>query len=124
MPETRKDQIEASAKQFHRDNPLVWRHFVRFTLLRIRVGFKHYSSNAIFERIRWEEDIASSDGLSTFRINNNYRPYYARWFANAYPDHADFFRTRALTSEGDRPAVDQELEPQDYHYSNGEENHE
>lgn len=120
---TRKDEIEAAAKQFHRDNPLVWRLFVKFTLLRIRAGFKHYSANAIFERIRWQSDVADTEGNSTFRINNNYRPYYSRWFGNVYPQYGDFFRTRELTSEKEQPAGE-ELGPADFPYINGEENHE
>ncbi len=49
-------------------------------------GFKHYSVNAIFERIRWEID-AGGDGISTFKLNNNYRAFYARRFHRMYPEH-------------------------------------
>jgi len=34
----------------------------------------------VFERIRWETDQADVDGRSTFKLNNNYRAFFARWF--------------------------------------------
>lgn len=96
------------------EHPTVWELFVRFTHERIRRGFRHYSVNAIFERIRWETDQADVEGKSTFKLNNNYRPFYARRFMRMYPQYDGFFRTRAQTSHYD-PATDRpELGPSDF----------
>lgn len=115
---TRKDQIESAARAFHEENPEVWRWFCRFTRQAMSRGFKKYSAYAIFERIRWETDVPDVDGNSTFKLNNNYRPYYARWFMEQHPDAEGFFRIRALTSEDKLARNGPEQTPTDYPYTN------
>jgi|TARA_R100000482_G_C5045027_1_gene110084 hypothetical protein len=108
---TRKDEMREQCVNFHRSNPIVWQYFVRFTNMMIDRGYKNYSVNAIFERIRWEID-AGGDGVSTFKLNNNYRAFYARAFMKRYPEHDGFFRTRIQTTE-EKPATDlPELTPE------------
>lgn len=110
---TRLDEMREQVTDFHRKYPEVWRLFVKFTHQMIDRGYSHYSVNAIFERIRWEID-AGGDGVNTFKLNNNYRSFYARRFHRAYPKHEGFFRTRRQIS-GDSGATDlPELGPQDY----------
>ena len=77
--------------------------FVHFTQEIISKGYENYSVNAIFERIRWEKDMGG-DGSSQFKLNNNYRAFYARRFMNMFPEYRGFFRTRTLKSV-DRPAT-------------------
>ena len=43
-PLTRKEEIDRAFRQFHMDNPEVWRLFCRFTFQLISKGFKHYSA--------------------------------------------------------------------------------
>jgi hypothetical protein len=107
----RHEQLEAEAVAFHRENPEVWRLFVHFTLDRIRHGFKHYSAYAIMERVRWETDAGDDSG---FKVNNNIRPFYARWFMTTYPAHKGFFRTRHQTSREAPPCSLPPLGPNDY----------
>lgn len=95
---SRLAQIENAAKKFDEDNPDVWKLFLQFTTNRIEKGFKNYSVNAIFERIRWESDTNTLDINSKFKLNNNYRAYYARKFMKNYPSFDGFFRTRTRTS--------------------------
>lgn len=90
---------------FNKANPEVWGMFSRFTFERIRMGFKNYSANAIFERIRWETDQADDEGGSTFKMNNNYRAFYARAWMLKYPEYDGFFRLRKQISE-ERDATD------------------
>lgn len=96
---TRKDEIDEQAEAFHQKYPMVSVLFVKFTNEVISRGFSHYSVNAIFERIRWETDQADVDGKSTFKLNNNYRAWYARKFMERYPEHEGFFRTRTRISK-------------------------
>lgn len=111
---TRAEEIDEQAKAFHHAHPEVARLFVRFTNEMIDRGFNHYSVAGIFERIRWETDVADSDGKSTFKLNNNYKQWYARRFMAAYPQHAGFFRTRARITEN-KPATNlPELGPEYY----------
>ena len=95
---------------FHKDHPDVWEFFVQFTMEKIEQGYNNYSVNAIFERIRWEKD-AGGDGVTTFKLNNNYRAFYSRRFMRMYTDHSGFFRTRQQTSEDQSATYLPEITP-------------
>ena len=77
MSNSRYLEMYDDVAAFHKAHPEVWGLFVRFTRERIDMGFKHYSVNAIFERIRWESDVATDEGGSTFKLNNNFRAFLA-----------------------------------------------
>ena len=110
----RYEEMLSHAMAFHVENPKVWDYFVKFTFEVIERGFSHYSVNGVFERIRWETDAADHEGKSTFKLNNNHRPFYARWFMDAYPEHRGFFRLRTMTSVY-RPATGlEELGPEHF----------
>ena len=111
---TRLDEMNEQAIAFHHENPQVAKLFVKFTMEMIERGFKHYSVTGIFERIRWETDVADDHGRSTFKVNNNYKAWYGRRFMEVYPQYDGFFRTRERISEH-KPATHlPELGPQDY----------
>jgi len=101
--ETRADEMREQVIAFHKEHPDVWELFVQFTMEKIEQGYNNYSVNAIFERIRWEKD-AGGDGVTTFKLNNNYRAFYSRRFMRMYTDHSGFFRTRQQVSE-DQSAI-------------------
>ena len=111
MSESRLDEMREQVQRFHENNPDVWRLFCGFTFDRINLGFKNYSANAIFKRIRWEKDVGG-DGAVQFKLNNNYRAFYARRFMKAYPEHDGFFRTREQISEAKDATQLDELGPQ------------
>jgi hypothetical protein len=91
-------RLEKDFLKFHEENPDVWALFKRYTNAAIATGRGNYSAYAIFERIRWHQDIETRDDLG-FKLNNNHRPYYARLFQAHYPKKATFFRTRQLLSK-------------------------
>jgi|TARA_X000001388_G_C2175889_1_gene101641 hypothetical protein len=95
--DSRHDEMLEQCMAFHEANPEVWNMFVYFTQEIINKGYENYSVNAIFERIRWEKDMGG-DGTNQFKINNNYRAFYARRFMNKHPEYQGFFRTRELKS--------------------------
>lgn len=99
---SRFEELQLACTAYHKAHPEVWTYFVKFTRDRIDKGFQNYSVNAIFERIRWETDEA---GGALFKVNNNYRAFYARRFMRMYPEHEGFFRVRRQVSE-DEPPVD------------------
>lgn len=79
-------------KEYHKQNPHIWKLFKSYALCAINNGFKGYGSKAIFEVIRYNEAIKKgSDG---FKINNNYTPDYVDMFENEYPKHKGFFKKR------------------------------
>lgn len=92
------DPIQERFERFDRENPHVWLHFERFTLLAIEAGRSHYSADAVCHRIRWHLNIEtqSADG---FKINDHFTSRYARKFEQAHPEHAGFFRNRELRAE-------------------------
>lgn len=114
MIETRYDEMKRDFFKFHKEHPEVWRLFRRFTFDRISLGFKHYSSYAIFERIRWETDQVPTEGKDEFKMNNNFRPFYARAFMKKYPEHEGFFRVRHQKSKDEPPVRRPALKPSDF----------
>lgn len=107
----RLEEMREQVTSYHKDNPEVWDFFQEFAFQMINRGYKNYSVNAIFERIRWEKDVGG-DGQSQFKIGNNYRAFYARRFMKKYPEHDGFFRTRTQTSEYREATYMPEMSPQ------------
>lgn len=100
-----KRNLQFAFEQYDKANPQVWDAFIRFTKEAIAAGHRRLSVSLVVERIRWETliDSRSFDGL---KINNNHRAYYARKFHKAFPEHAGFFRTRAVSA----PSADEAVE--------------
>ena len=69
---TREEEMNEQAEAFHQRHPRVSILFVRFAKEIIGRGYKNYSVNAIFERIRWETDVPDRAGRSTFKLSNNH----------------------------------------------------
>ena len=89
--------LEQRAREFHLDNPHVYDLFERFTFEAINAGYRNFSVAAIWERMRWECMIETSD--PEFKLNNNHKAYYARWFMRKHPQYDGFFRTRTVHGE-------------------------
>jgi len=103
MGPTRGEQILEAFIEFHAENQKVWELFVRYTLQAINAGREHYSSKAVFERLRWYFDFETSDQV---KLNNNFTAYYARLFHAKFPQHDGFFQNRKRISEDADPAPD------------------
>ncbi len=78
------------------ENPKIYEAFKAFANQLIIAGATRLSANLIFERIRWETTMHGNDG---FKLNNNYRPYYARKFMNDFPEYDGWFGCRLTESE-------------------------
>ena len=89
---------EAAWLDFHEANPHVYDLIERFAFEAIAAGHKHYSMMAIIQRVRWHT-MVETEGGDTFKINNNFSPYYSRQFIYNNPRFADFFRTRTVKGE-------------------------
>jgi hypothetical protein len=78
----------------------VWTLFQKFAFEKIRQGFTHFSVNSVIERIRWETNANPlNEPEKHFKICNNHRPFYARWFMTKFPQYDGFFRLREQTSK-------------------------
>lgn len=82
--------------EYHKENPHVYELVEKFTFDVIQRGYDRYSINSIFERIRWHTDI-DTEG-DKFKISNNHRAYYARYFMYLHPQYDGFFKTKELRS--------------------------
>jgi hypothetical protein len=84
--------IEKNFKDFHKNNPDIFDLFTQYAKEIRAAGFERYSANAIFERIRWHKDIQTSG--DRFKMNNNYRAFYARKLMKEDPSFQGFFAIR------------------------------
>jgi hypothetical protein len=116
MP-TREEEMNEVSEQWSKKHPQVTKLFIQFTNEIIDRGFKHYSSKAIFERIRWETDQADVDGNSTFKLSNNHTAWFARKFMERFPEHEGFFRTHYRPSSDKLATGKEELGPNDFQYT-------
>lgn len=83
---------EINFEKYHRENPEIYDKFIYYARLTKAKGFKNYSANGIFELIRWHTGIKGND---CFKINNIYRPDYARKAMADFPNEfKGFFRIR------------------------------
>ena len=92
------DQLGATTAEryaaFHRANPLVMELLVDMAYkLRAR-GVRHYGIAALWEALRYDWTIRTSDPSSQLKLPNDYRAYYAREIMARHPDLEGFFTTR------------------------------
>jgi len=86
--------LEKKFEEYHAENPQIYELFKKFSDDVCVSGLTKYSANAIFERIRWYVDIETNG--DKFKINNNYRPYYARKLMKDDNKFKGFFEVREL----------------------------
>ncbi len=92
MEQTALEFADDKQVQYHLDNPHIYLEFEKKTMQAIGKGFKHWSAEGIFNVIRWETSITAKDDV--FKINNNYKSFYARLFEKQNPEYVGFFFKR------------------------------
>jgi hypothetical protein len=102
MMQSRFEFDQATAARFaeyHAANPQVYAALRRFALDARRAGRSRMSINMLHERVRWYTTVEAVQ--DEFKINNNWRPFYARLLMELEPELAGFFETRkALADDG------------------------
>lgn len=94
--------LKEKFEEYHKRNPEVYDLFRKYTLRAIQSGYKHFGSQMIIEKIRWQSAIVKGD--HDFKINNDFAAFYSRMFIMEYPSYSDYFRTR--TSQADELLTD------------------
>lgn len=89
--------IEEAFWRFHGQNPHVYDQLVRLARQAVRRGATHLGIGMLFEVLRWRHTLAT--GGDEFRLNNNYRSYYARLIMMNERDLEGVFETRRLHPE-------------------------
>jgi len=79
------------------ENPAVYAKLAQFAIEAQRAGATHIGIGMLYERLRWYTKVEARDG--TFKVNNNYRAFYARKLMRDVPALAGIFETR--TSKAD-----------------------
>lgn len=92
----RMSMLERQFREFHRDNPHVYRLFDKFTRQVLATGRGRYSADAILHRVRWHTAIETRS--DSFKINNNWAAFYARMWMHDNPAYKEFFETRVQRS--------------------------
>jgi len=90
--------LERNFREFHRNNPVVYDLFKRFTNEVITAGHPRCSADAIVHRIRWHTSVTLRS-RDDFRICNNHVAYYACLWTDDHPHKEGFFQLKALRNK-------------------------
>ena len=78
-------------RQYHEANPHLWKHFAQEATRMIQAGATYLSARQIFENLRQRPDL---EKVGSFKVNNNFIPYYAEAYMSKYPSTRGLFRQR------------------------------
>jgi len=90
--------LERAFWRFHAENPDVLLALRDLARQAKHAGAHKYGIGALFEVLRWSRLMEKRLG-EEFKLNNNYRAFYARLLMVEYPDLHDFFEIRDQPSE-------------------------
>lgn len=94
-----ENTIREAFELFHAKHPEVYDLFEKFALQGIAAGMELLGAGAVWERMRWETAVGKREPDGTaYRLNNNYRAYYARAFMARHPEYPEVFATRKVRS--------------------------
>jgi len=82
---------------FHRDNPHVYTKLVSMTWSLVTRGHRRIGMGMLFEVLRWDW-MMQTEG-DTFKLNNNYRAFYARLLEANNPSLRGVFTKRASQAD-------------------------
>jgi hypothetical protein len=86
--------IRDAFKRFHGENPHVYTELVTMARELVDVGHAKIGIGMLFEVLRWRHALRTAG--DTFKLNNNYRSYYARLIMRREEDLAGVFELRRL----------------------------
>ena len=87
--------IEQRFQIFHRANPHVYDRLLAKARRMHSIGFKRYSMKTLFETLRWEQDLQTTDpARRPFKLNNDFTALYSRQIMANVPELEGFFETR------------------------------
>jgi hypothetical protein len=91
LAHTAKERHAANWLAFHQANPEVYTEFCKFAeQMRVEKQRPRYSVEIVINVLRWHRDLAT---VGDFKINNNYKSFYARAYEHHY-DCEGFFHKR------------------------------
>jgi hypothetical protein len=88
---------QAEFEKWHKDNPVIWKYFERFSLEAVAKNRKKISHWLIINRIRWEVYVLTTG--EDFKISNDFIAFYARLWRKHHPEHKDLFNIKKMIGE-------------------------
>lgn len=82
---------------FHAANPHVYHALRRLAVGMVRRGQARIGIKMLFEVLRWQYAMSTTDAHSDFKLNNSYAPFYARLLMDNEPELAGAFELRTQT---------------------------
>ncbi len=82
---------------YHSANPQVYAKMRQYALEAKAAGRTHFGINMIHERVRWYTNVEAVGDL--WKLNNNYRPFYARLLMANEPELAGLFELRTAKAD-------------------------
>ena len=81
------------AAAFHAENPHVYRALVRYARQARRRGVERIGIELLWNRMRWDWLIRTDHG-DDYKLNQNFKAWYARRIMEREPDLAEIFEIR------------------------------
>ena len=101
---------DAAARAFHEANPKVYVELRALARQTLHAGRNCLGIGVLWEVMRWHRSLVH-DGAEDFKLNNNYRAWYARELMRREPELVNFFEIRGAEAEevGAVPAQPKQL---------------
>lgn len=94
-----QNSIRKAFHVFDSEHPEVFEMFEKFAFEAVQAGTEKLGAAAVWERMRWETAVGQKmGGGPIYRLNNNFRAYYARKFMQKHPECGQLFETRKVRS--------------------------
>lgn len=90
--------IAEGFREFHAENPHVYDALVSMARDLVARGYRRVGMAMLFEILRWDH-MMKTDCSEPFKLNNNYKAYYARLIEAREPDLVDVFTKRQSASD-------------------------
>jgi len=97
-PARPRNKIEVRFWAIHLVNPRIYKRIDDQCWSMLAQGRIRYGVDAFFNTIRWDSGL-SMNGEDEFKMNDHYRPYYARLWLQNNPEHWGFFELRRVKGE-------------------------
>lgn len=94
-PITLRDKYE----RFNKANPHVFQSLAHMAIDLKAKGVQQYGIAALFEVLRYEHTMSTTDDSFQFKLSNSYKPFYARDIMAAFPELQDFFVIRPSVAD-------------------------
>ena len=91
-----ENKWERLARQFHAENPGVYMQLVGYARQAKQAGYSRIGIELPWNRMRWDWMLRTSADGTGFKLNQNYKAFYARLIMEQEPDLAGMFETRRL----------------------------